>query len=48
MTRAYGEEAIKPLGQRLEPPRPWWVKWVVLAIFAASVAAVPALKWVLG
>ena len=37
MTRAYDEESLKPLGPRQEPPRPWWVKWLVLAIFAASV-----------
>jgi hypothetical protein len=37
-----------PLGPRLEPPRPWWVKWIVLAIFAASVAVVPVLVWLLG
>ena len=47
MTRAYDDEAMKPIGPRLEPPRPWWAKWVVLALFAASVAIVPALVWLL-
>lgn len=47
MTRAYGDEALKPLGPRLEPPRPRWVRWVALAIFAASVAVVTALAWLL-
>jgi hypothetical protein len=48
MTRAYGDEAMKPLAPRLEPPRPWCFKWLLLAIFAASVAIVPALKGLLG
>lgn len=48
ITRAYGDEAMKPLAPRLEPPRPWCFKWLLLAIFAASVAIVPALKWLLG
>ena len=48
MSRGYDDEAMKPLGPRLEPPRPWWVKWIVLAVFAASVAVVPAVKWLLG
>jgi hypothetical protein len=39
MTRAYECQALKPLGPRLEPPRPWWGKWLVLAVFAASVRA---------
>jgi hypothetical protein len=30
---------MKPLGPRLEP-RPWWFKWMLLAIFAANVAVV--------
>jgi hypothetical protein len=46
VTRAYDDEAMKPIGPRLEPPRSWWVKWVVLAVFAASVAILLALAWV--
>jgi hypothetical protein len=48
MTRASDDEAMKPLGPRLEPPRSWWVKWVVLAVFAVSVAVLPMIKWLLG
>jgi hypothetical protein len=47
VTRAYDDEAMKSLGPRLEPPRPWWFKWMLLAIFAASVAVLPALVWML-
>jgi hypothetical protein len=47
VTRDDDDEALK-LPSRLEPPRPWWVKWVVLAVFLASVAVVSALKWLLG
>jgi hypothetical protein len=36
----YEDDAVKPLGPRQEPPRPWWVKWVMLALFAASGAVV--------
>jgi len=36
VTRAYDDEAMKPLGPRLEPPPPWWRKWMLLAIFAAK------------
>ena len=36
-----------PLGPRVDRPRPWRIKWVVLAIFAASVAVVPTLAWLL-
>lgn len=32
---------------RLEPPRPRWFRWVLLAIFAASVDVVPTLAWLL-
>jgi hypothetical protein len=48
MTRAYDDEALQPLGPRLEPPPPWWRKWLILAVFLASVAVLPALKWLLG
>jgi hypothetical protein len=41
-------EVMRPLGPRLEPSRRWWVKWVVLAIFAASAAVVPVVKWAAG
>ena len=38
VSRGYDEEATKPLAPRLEPPPPWWRKWVVvLAVFAARV-----------
>jgi hypothetical protein len=47
MSRSYDDEALKPLHPRLEPPRPRWVKWMALAILAASVAGVTALKWLL-
>ncbi len=47
MTRAYDYEAMKPLGPRLEPPPPWWRKWVVLAVFAASVAFDTSVAWLL-
>jgi hypothetical protein len=47
MSRAYDDEAMKPLGPRLKSPRPWWFKWVLLAIFAASAAAVVTLVWLL-
>lgn len=43
MTRAYDDQAMKPLGPRLEPPRPWWFKWMLPAIFATSAAVVPTL-----
>lgn len=46
MTRAYDDEAMKPLAGRLGPPPPWWRKWLVLAVFAASVAVIPAIVWV--
>jgi hypothetical protein len=36
---------MKPLGPR--PARPWWFKWMLLAIFAASAAVVPVLAWAL-
>jgi hypothetical protein len=39
------DEALKPLGPRLEPPRPWWFRWMLLAIFTASVTVVPTLAW---
>jgi hypothetical protein len=49
MTRAYDEEAMKPLGPRLEPPRPWWVKRVVLAVFTATIRlTLGTLKWLFG
>jgi hypothetical protein len=49
MTRAYDEEALKPLGSRLEPSRPWWVKWAVLAVFIATIrVATVTLKWLFG
>jgi hypothetical protein len=48
MTRTYDDEAMKPLAGRLEPPPPWWRTWVVLAVFAASVAAIPAIVWLRG
>jgi hypothetical protein len=47
MTRADDDEAMKPPGPGLEPPRPWWFKWVLLAVFAASAALVPTLVWLL-
>jgi len=47
VTRAYDDEALKPLGPRLEPPPPWWRKWIVLTVFAASAAVVSALAWLL-
>jgi hypothetical protein len=49
MSRGYDDEAMKPLGPRLGlVPRPWWHKWVLLAIFAASAAVVPTLARLLG
>jgi hypothetical protein len=45
LRRGYDDEAMKPLGPRLDPPRPWWFKWMLLAIFAASAAMVPTLVW---
>jgi hypothetical protein len=41
---------MNPVGPRLEPPRPWWVKWAALAIFIATLRAVvyPTLKWLFG
>ena len=43
MTRAYDDEALNPLRPRLEPPSPRWRKWIVLAVFLASVAFLPTL-----
>jgi hypothetical protein len=45
VTRAYDDEAMKPLGGRLAPPPPWWRKWLVLAVFAASAAVIPTIVW---
>ena len=47
MTRADDDEALQPLWPRLEPPSPWWRKWLALAVFAASVAVVPTIAWLL-
>jgi hypothetical protein len=44
MSRGYDEEAMKPM-PRLEPRRPWWYRWMILAVFAVSVAIVPLLAW---
>lgn len=44
MTRA--DEATKPM-PRLGPQRPWWHKWMVVAVFAASTAIVPVAAWLL-
>ena len=48
MTRAYDEEAMKPLGPRLEPPPPRWRKWMALAVLLAAAAVLPVLKWLFG
>jgi hypothetical protein len=40
---AYDDEALKSLGPRLEPPRAWWVKWAMLALFATCAAVAPVL-----
>lgn len=45
MTRAYDDEAMKPIGPRLEPPRSWWVKWVVLAVFTPTPAWPSCWRW---
>jgi hypothetical protein len=34
---------VKPLGPHLEPPPPWWRKWLVLGVFLAGVAFLPTL-----
>ena len=44
MSRGYDEEAMKPM-PRIGPPRPWWHKWMVLAVFAVSIAIVPVAVW---
>ena len=46
MSRGYDEQAIKPM-PRIGPAPPWWRKWVMLALFAASAAVVPLLVWLL-
>ena len=48
MSRGYDDEAMKPLGPRPDAvPRPWWFKWMLLVIFAASAAVMPTLAWLL-
>jgi len=42
MSRAW----MKPLPW-LVPPRPWWHRWMILAVFVASVAVVPTMVWLL-
>jgi hypothetical protein len=46
VSRAADDEILK-LHSRLAPPRPWWVKWVALAAFLASVVVVPTIVWLL-
>jgi hypothetical protein len=49
MSWAWDDEAMKPLKGRPPPePRPWWEKWLLLAVAVACLATVPTLKWLLG
>jgi hypothetical protein len=44
MSRGHDEEAMKPM-PRVGPRRPWWQKWIVLAVFAVSSAILPVGMW---